>query len=204
MKRPYGGVNADDRRAERRAKLLLAAMKLFADRGFQRTKITELCTEAGVSTRNFYEEFEKKEDVLLVLHDTINATAMHQIRARLSTVEDAGLETRIGVLVGVFVDSVTANPRAPRLVYVEAVGVNAELEAQHQQWVAKWARFIQDEAQRGVDRGEATRRDYRLTAYAMVGAITGLLREWQAHEPPLDTAEVTAEIKAMLLSALTR
>jgi len=203
-KRAYGGVSAADRRAQRRARLLLAALELFTARGYQQTKIVDLCTLAGVSTRNFYEEFPAKERVLLTLHDRINAEALRRVGGRLTEVEGASTATRVRVLIDTFIAGITADPRLPRLNYVEAVGVSADLDRQHQEWVRRWADFIESEARLAATRGDAPDRDYRLTAYAVVGAITGLLREWQAHDPPLDTAAIAEEIRGLVLAAITR
>jgi AcrR family transcriptional regulator len=202
--RAYAGVSPEQRKAERRARLLQAGLALFTSTGFAATKITELCTEAGVSTRNFYEEFASKEDLLRELHDLINATAFTEVRTALTELETADVPTRIATLLDVFVRTVTADPRAPRLNYVEAVGVNAEIEQQHVRWVNTWAEFIESEALRAAAAGVAPQRSYRLTAIALVGAITGLLREWQAHEPPLAVDAIATEIRELMLAAITR
>ncbi|MFI5608468.1 TetR/AcrR family transcriptional regulator [Amycolatopsis sp. NPDC051903] len=204
MARTYGGVPPEQRRAERRERLLTAALELFTTTGFRQAKITQLCTRAGVSTRNFYEEFGSKEEVLRTLHDRINSLALMHVSAALEEVKDADAMTRIAKLLDVFVATVTLDPRMPRLNYVEAVGVSPELEEQHQVWVDRWATFIETEARRAAKAGVAPDRDYRLTAIALVGAATGLLREWQAHEPPLPVDEVGAELRALMLAAITR
>ncbi|GLZ31721.1 TetR family transcriptional regulator [Lentzea sp. NBRC 105346] len=204
MARSYAGVAPEQRRAERRERLLRAALELFTAKGFAQTKISELCTEAGVSTRNFYEEFDSKETVLLVLHDLINSLALQRVTDALADLGEADVATRISTLLDAFVSSVTADPRVPRLNYVEAVGVNADLERQHLRWVVRWAEFIETEARLAARMGVAPDRDYRLTAIALVGAVTGLLREWQAHDPPLDVAEIAVEIRGLMLAAITR
>jgi AcrR family transcriptional regulator len=202
--RTYGGVAPEQRRADRRQRLLLAALELFTEDGYQHTRIARLCTRAGVSTRTFYEEFASKEQVLLALHARINALALEQVSGALREVEGRDVRTRIATLLDVFVRTVTADPRMPRLNYVEAVGVSAELEAQHQEWVTKWADFIEAEARHAAREGVAPDRDYRLTSIALVGAITGLLREWQAHDPPYPVEDVAAEIRSLMFAALTR
>lgn len=204
MARTYGGVAPEQRRAERRQRLLTAALELFTSTGFRQAKITGLCALAGVSTRNFYEEFTGKEDVLRTLHDRINRLALDHVTAALDQVADADAFTRISTLLDVFIATVTADPRMPRLNYVEAVGVSAELEKQHQEWVDRWATFIENEARHAAEHGAAPLRDYRLTAIALVGAATGLLREWQAHDPPLAVEDVAAELRALMLAAITR
>lgn len=202
--RIYAGVAPEQRRAERRERLLRAALELFTTKGFGQTKIAELCTAAGVSTRNFYEEFASKEKLLLILHDRINALALQRVDDALAKVVDEDVATRISKLLDAFVTTVTSDPRLARLNYVEAVGVNAELERQHRDWVGRWAGFIESEARHAAEHGVAPARDFRLTAIALVCAVTGLLREWQAHDPPLHVAEIAGEIRGLMLAAITR
>jgi AcrR family transcriptional regulator len=202
--RTYGGVPPEQRRAERRERLLTAALELFTSVGFRQAKITQLCTRAGVSTRNFYEEFGSKEEVLRTLHDRINSLALRHVAAALEEVRDADAMTRIARLLDVFVSTVTLDPRMPRLNYVEAVGVSPALELQHQVWVDRWATFIEEEARRAAEAGAAPDRNYRLTAIALVGAATGLLREWQAHDPPLPVEDIGKELRGVMMSAITR
>ncbi|MDQ3579272.1 MAG: hypothetical protein M3443_17105 [Actinomycetota bacterium] len=47
-------------------------------------------------------------------------------------------------------------------------------------------------------------RDYRLTAISLVGTVTGLLHEWQSHATRYRIADVTAEIKSLMLAVITR
>ncbi|MDI5978455.1 TetR/AcrR family transcriptional regulator [Amycolatopsis magusensis] len=204
MVRTYGGIAPEQRRAERREKLLAAALERFTSDGYAQTKIARVCTDAGVSTRNFYEEFSSKEQVLLTLHARINEAAYERVGAKLDELGELGAVTRISAALDVFVATVTADPRLPRLNYVEAVGVSPELERQHQDWVTRWAEFIAAEAERAARHGLAPVRDYRLTSIALVGAATGLLREWQAHEPPLPVEAIAAELKGVMLAAITR
>lgn len=204
MARTYGGVAPEQRRADRRERLLLAALELFTSTGFQAAKIADLCALAGVSTRNFYEEFAGKEDVLRTLHDRINSLALEHVTAELDRLAGKDVVTRIGRLLDVFIETITSDPRLSRLNYVEAVGVSAELEAQHQEWVDRWANFIEAEARHAADSGLAPDRSYRLTAIALVGAATGLLREWQAHDPPLPVEDVAGELRALMLAAIMR
>jgi AcrR family transcriptional regulator len=202
--RMYRGVDTEQRRAERRERLLEAALDEFTSRGYHKTKIADLCARAGVSTRNFYEKFASKEALLLELHAHINTVAMKRMLPVLDALEDADALTRITTLVDAFVQAVTSDPRYPRLNYVEAPGISQAMERQHQDWFNRYTDFIEAECQRVVTAGLAPERDYHLTAIALVGAVTGILREWQAHEPPLPVQDVADEIRAMFLASITR
>jgi hypothetical protein len=112
--------------------------------------------------------------------------------------------TRITTLLDAFVAAVTADPRYPRLNYVEAPGISQAMELQHRDWFTRYTDFIEAECNRVADVGLAPKRDYHLTAIALVGAMTGILREWQAHQPPLPVEAVASEIRAVFLAAITR
>jgi AcrR family transcriptional regulator len=202
--RMYRGVDTEQRRAERRERLLEAALDEFTTRGYHKTKIADLCAKAGVSTRNFYEKFPSKEALLLELHAHINTAAMKRMLPVLESLEDADALTRITTLVDAFVTSVTSDPRYPRLNYVEAPGISQAMERQHQEWFSRYVDFIAAECDRAAAAGLAPPRDYRLTAIALVGAVTGLVREWQAHEPPLSADAVATEIREIFIAAITR
>jgi len=202
--RMYRGVDTEQRRAERRERLLEAALDEFTTRGYHKTKIADLCAKAGVSTRNFYEKFASKEALLLELHAHINTTAMKRLLPVLDSLADADALTRITTLVDAFVDAVTSDPRFPRLNYVEAPGISQAMERQHQEWFSRYVDFITAECDRAAASGLAPSRDYRLTAIALVGAVTGLVREWQAHDPPLPAADVATEMREIFIAAITR
>ncbi|MGH3759957.1 TetR/AcrR family transcriptional regulator [Actinophytocola sp.] len=202
--RMYRGVDTEQRRAERRERLLEAALDEFTTRGYHKTKIADLCARAGVSTRNFYEKFASKEALLLELHAHINTEAMKRMMPVLGSLTDAEPLTRITTLLDAFVAAVTSDARYPRLNYVEAPGISKAMELQHREWFTRYTDFIEAECDRAAAAGVAPERDYHLTAIALVGAMTGILREWQAHEPPLPVAAVASEIRAVFLAAITR
>ena len=44
-------------------KILHSGLKMFLEKGFERTNLRELCAEAGITTGSFYRHFESKEDI---------------------------------------------------------------------------------------------------------------------------------------------
>ncbi len=97
--RVYRGETAEARREQRRARLLEAALDCFASRGVAHTTMRDICSQARLTDRYFYESFRNTRDAyeavygwqkgLLVTHVTEAMAAaplslMEQARAGLS------------------------------------------------------------------------------------------------------------------------
>lgn len=67
--RPYLGVPAEQRVEERRERLLDAGLALFGTKGAADTRLDELCAEAGLTKRYFYESFATMADLLDAVFD---------------------------------------------------------------------------------------------------------------------------------------
>ena len=63
------------RKEERRRQILQAAMSLFAQRGFQRTTILDICAEAGLSAGAVYSYFDSKDAIIEALSEQGQALA---------------------------------------------------------------------------------------------------------------------------------
>jgi AcrR family transcriptional regulator len=201
--RRYGGLTAAERRADRRARLLDAALQLFATTGYAATTIEELCTAASISTRTFYEEVSGREELLLLLHDRILREAEEAAIAALMAAPSDDVRARATAAMRAYVEAMTRDPRHARLAYVEAVGVSPALEAQRHAWMRHFARLIAGEAQSLAQRGLAPRRDHSLTGMAVVGAIDRLIVHWAASSRRPSRERLVTEMSRFIVGALT-
>ena len=199
----YGGKSAEERQAERRGRFLDAALQLFGDTpGYRGTTVAALSEAAGLSTRQFYEEFRSLEDVLAALHLQVNDWAEEAVLAALSSAEGLPLAERCTAIFHTYAANVTTDPRRIRITFVEIIGVSPRLEEQRLARRARWVNLICNEAKAAAERGEAARRDYRIAAPAFIGSVNGLLHDWSAGWVDATLDEVVEELVRQLLGIM--
>ncbi|MFD4348464.1 TetR/AcrR family transcriptional regulator [Streptomyces coelicoflavus] len=199
----YGGKSAAQRQAERRRRFLDAALQLFGDTpGYRATTVAALSEAAGLSTRQFYEEFRTLEDVLAALHLQVNDWAEAAVRTAAVRTQDLPLPDRAAAIFRAYAGNVTADPRRVRITFVEIIGVSPRLEEQRLARRARWVDLIRAEARTAVLRGEAAHRDYRLAATAFIGGVNGLLHDYSAGWVDATLDEVVDELVGQLLAVL--
>ncbi|MFD1657124.1 TetR/AcrR family transcriptional regulator [Streptomyces caeni] len=197
----YGGKSAEERQAERRRRFLDAALQLFGDSpGFRATTVAALSEAAGLSTRQFYEEFRTLEDVLAVLHLQVNDWAEEAAAVALAEAGDLPLAQRATAVFRAYAADITSDPRRIRIAFVEIIGVSPRLEEQRLERRSRWVDFICAEATRAAARGEVAPRDYRIAAAAFIGSVNGLLHDWRAGRVDATLDEIVDELVGQLLA----
>lgn len=176
--RTYGRKTADERRGDRRARLLETATEAFGTLGYRATTIEGLCAGAGVSTRNFYEEFGSRETLLIAVHDEINERVFAAVLAALADTDPDDIWGRVRAATHAYFGVMTADRRWARIAVVESVGVSPEVEAARRAAIGRFVALIELESERLADAGLVDRRPFGLTAVALAGALNGLINTW--------------------------
>ncbi len=200
--RRYAEKTATERRADRRSRLLAAGLDAFGTRGYRSVSIEQLCAAAGISTRNFYEEFPNREALLIALHDDLNARALTAVGEALAGADPDDLELRARLGVEAYFRVMTEDRRWARIALVESVGVSPDAEAARRAAIDRFAQLIRFETTRLAAAGVIGERDYALTSVALVGAINGLINTWTAGDDWQDRFDdVVAEAARMIVAA---
>ncbi|MEU6535115.1 TetR family transcriptional regulator [Streptomyces sp. NPDC047000] len=88
-----------------RALILETAMRLFRERGYDKTTMRAIAQEAGVSTGNAYYYFEGKEHLIQGFYDRI--AAEHRTAVRPILEQETELEARLAGVLKVWLDIAT-------------------------------------------------------------------------------------------------
>jgi AcrR family transcriptional regulator len=186
-------VSADERRSERRQRLVVACLDLVGEGGVAAVTAQAVAERAGLTRRYFYESFTDRDAVLVEALDGMFAALHGDILAALRTAGDAPLDrarATIELLIATMDDS-----RVARL-YVEAPGHPA-LQARREQAIRRYTRLLAEEVLR------LGRDDPRteLAALILVAGITEAVTSWLAGRIPLGREELIEQIVQVSVAA---
>jgi AcrR family transcriptional regulator len=114
--RPYRGVEAAERLATRRNRLLAAGLDLLGDQrpNISAVTVRGVCRRAGLAARYFYESFTDKDEFVSCVFDWVVAELAATTQAAVATVP-ADEQTRAGMAN--IVRTVTDDARVGRLLF---------------------------------------------------------------------------------------
>jgi AcrR family transcriptional regulator len=178
--RRYGGRTADERRAERRLRLLDAGHELFGTTGYANSTIEGVCTEASLNARYFYEQFRHREELLHAVYARQAWRVLDEVRVALEAEEDPRRRLEAGLLA--FVQAMLVDERGARIVYMEAIGVSSSLEQERRRVDEEYVAVLSREANRLERLASVPEDERRAIMVALIGATNGLVAEWLTGE----------------------
>ncbi|WP_278260983.1 TetR/AcrR family transcriptional regulator [Nocardia sp. AG03] len=199
--RRYGGRTVVARKAERRQRFLEAATRIFAERGYATCSLAEVCAAAGLSKRQFYEEFETREDVLLAAYDRIQDDAATAVATSLvALTKPTDPETALRAGFAAYLESLGSDPYRAQVALIEVVGVSDRMEDRRRARRHAWAALI-DTALEGI--GVRLRGgDAQLTTALITGAVNGMAHEWLLRESRPPVGELVELLTGAALSLI--
>lgn len=196
-RRGYAGRSADELMQERRQRLIETGLTLFTTRGYHKTPIELICSEARVTTRHFYEQFDSREALLTAVYDDAVAYTRRFLIAAIQQAAASASE-RIANAARALVSAYAEDPRYGRITCIEVVGVSPEMEQHRRAVIHQFASVIEAHAEQLAAAGEVPQRNYRLSCVALMGAVNELLTEWLSVEQPPTAQELTDEMLSLL------
>jgi AcrR family transcriptional regulator len=187
------------RAAERRAQLLGVARRLFARDGYRGASMESIAEAAGVTKPVLYQHFSSKR----ALYEALLASELGRLTEELETAfsQAEGNAERLRRGFGAYLDFVDRNEDAFRLLFTEALALDADFQqqvAEFRRWVAgRVAAIIAAEA--GLPAARA-----RALAAAIVGMAEGAAGWWLDERRPLAAGELADELAGLAWKGFAR
>ncbi len=196
--RDYGGISADDRRNERRQKLLTAARQIWGASGVTEVTVRGVCNAAGLTSRYFYEQFPNREAMLFAVADEVRDEL-------LSALVEAGvgnpgtLTDKLRSALRAFLEIIAADPDIHRIATGDVSSVPGLTE--HRARILDLITELIVELAPGVLGDETPGPEaLRRGALFMVGGVNHLIETWL--KDPAETPDQLAAIAADLCVAV--
>ncbi|MGA9491937.1 MAG: TetR/AcrR family transcriptional regulator [Mycobacterium sp.] len=192
--RPYGGVDAADRLAARRARLLEAGLDLLgADRpDAAELTVRGICRQAGVTARYFYESFADKDEFVAAVFDWVIADLATTTQAAVAAVP-ADEQTRAGMAN--VVRAIGGDPRVGRLLF-SAQLANAVLIRKRLESSALFAMLSGQHVENVLQVPSNDR--IKAAAHFVVGGVGQTIGAWLAGEVRLDSDQLVDQLASLL------
>lgn len=159
--RLYGGLSAEQRQAERRDRLIMAAIQVSARTGREGATVAAICAEAGLTARYFYESFPNRDVLFLAAFQRVQDELFSRI-----TPHAAGRDPVKSALTGFFA-TLAEYPGPARVFLVELDEHEAEMKALGRAAAARFGALFAPDAPPGS-----------LAQAGAAGAIIQIARRW--------------------------
>ncbi|MGC4060275.1 MAG: TetR/AcrR family transcriptional regulator [Aquabacterium sp.] len=120
--RTYGGVSSEERRQERRERLIESGLEVFGTRGLGQSTMRDICTRARLTDRYFYESFANVQEAFEAVYVHLRGLLLVRLQVAMASVEpepvavtEAGLRT--------FFEFVKEDPRCARIMLIDVLGL---------------------------------------------------------------------------------
>jgi AcrR family transcriptional regulator len=197
--RSWRGASAEDRRRERRERLIEAGLEVIGSEGWARTTVRGVCAEAGLTTRYFYEAFADREALLVAVFEHVRDEVTHAILTAFAQApEDTRTKARAAIAAAFCL--VTDDPRKGRVLLLEAAN-DERLQQLRQESMAVGAGILSSIAQSYFGGDTVDPTDAELSALALVGAQAELAVAYLSGRVDVDRERLIDHITELHLAA---
>lgn len=164
-----------DKNPEKRTRILDAALKIFATRGFYNAKVSEVAKEAGVADGTIYLYFESKDALLIALFEDRMQRLIGRANEEISRTEGNVLD-KIRQAIALHLSLVLEDPDLAEFITVELRQSGKFVKEYDNPKFTEYLRIFRDLVISGQEEGLIRRTvDARLVVRAIFGALDELL-----------------------------
>lgn len=199
----YAGQPVEDRQRQRRARFLESGLTVFARDGYGNSSVGAICKDAGLSSRQFYEEFTGRESLLLELYEQIDRQSRDAVAAVLAEHSDDSAVDVIDAAVRAYVESIGRDPRKARVALVEVVGAGPKVEKFRLELRRAWGALLAGAAEDAALHGEIPPGDYEMRVLAIIGAVNYVVDAWSGADPRPALDDMIRVLRRIIIGAVS-
>ena len=187
--RLYGGMDAEERRAERRLKLINAAVEVYGDVGYRGATVKAICEAAELTERYFYESFANSEALLIAAYTHV-VGHLHDDMATAAAAAGGDAEARLRAALTLYFTRLKEHPKPARVFLLEISGISPAVDAVKHEALRTFSEILALPA--GDPKQSDKTSSTALLSAGMVGAVIAIALRWVSKQYPQPVADVVA------------
>lgn len=186
--RQFKGLSLSERKEVRREKLIEAGIEAYGTQGFFSVTVKDVCNEAKLTERYFYESFKKSED----LFQTIFLKLIGELQTSLAEAAFQAApipENMVTAGITALLTKIKNDPRLARIIYIDAALVHdLHSQATIQETLTQFDRIIQAFMMLTLPHLLKDDEEISLIATGLNGYVTHIIIRWvtEGFQQPLD------------------
>ncbi|WP_280346245.1 TetR/AcrR family transcriptional regulator [Nocardia neocaledoniensis] len=194
----YAGRTVEQRRADRRRRLIDAAFDIAGREGVAAVKVRALCEHAGLNDRYFYEHFRTVDELLVVVFEDQAAAA---VTAVLDAILHAPVAARprVAWIVNACLDHILGDPRRGRFL-VESQATQP-LRDKRAELIQLLSHMLIGQTRDVLGADLAEDRKVQFAAHTVTAGVIDLTSTWLAGKLDTDRDELAEFVTAMILTS---
>lgn len=175
-------------RSDKRERILAAAERVFAKRGFFASRVSEIAKDAGVADGTIYLYFKSKDDLLISLFEDRMKQVNAALRAAIATETTALAQLR--TFIKTYLQLIHDEPAATEVLTIELRQSNKFMKEYENAEFADFLRMLGGLVAKGQDAGEL---DDEVPPHIVARMIFGMLDElalaWVLAKQPINATK---------------
>jgi len=177
-----------DRGGDKRERILAAAERVFARRGFFASRVSEIAKDAGVADGTIYLYFKSKDDLLISLFENRMKQVNETLRAAIATESTALAQLR--AFIKTYLQLIHDEPAAAEVITIELRQSNKFMKEYENAEFADFLRMLGGVIAKGQEAGEF---DDGVPPHIAARMIFGMLDElalaWVLAKQPINATK---------------
>lgn len=187
----YAGRTSEQRRAERRRRLVDAARETWGEHGWAAVSMRGVCARAGLVDRYFYESFAGRDALLVAVWEQERDRLVELVQSAVAAVPGDDPIVQLQAAVTAAVGHLDRHPRVVRIVLGDNVG-SAALAHARRDTLQLFTDIVAEMARPHL--GDGDEDSLRMAVLMGVGGFVELVTAWQDGLIDVDADTVVAHV----------
>ena len=200
--RQFKGLSLTERKQARREKLIEAGIEAYGTHGFFAVTVKDICNEAKLTERYFYESFKQSDELFQTIFLTLIDQLQHNV---MQAIMQASTDPRKMIEAGLtaLLTTLRDNPRMARIIYIDAMLVQ-ELhnQATIHETMLRFDRMIQAFVMLMMPHIDRSEREISFVATGLNGYVTQIAIRWVVSGFKQSLEDVLSSCSIVFLSLL--